>query len=303
MIDPMATETFSCAVETLKLNHPLTGTVGTFSYLFLIEYVAPFPAKAIGESTLPPELKAHIKVGQDKLKEQGTPARTWLIRNQQTNEGDELRLYVIRMGIDKPDVHYLTFEKYEQITYSPFDKLAKKPGGTKVDKPIYLVCTNGNRDACCSKFGFPIYKKLYQEIPNPDEHVWQCSHVGGHRFAANMVTLPYGHYYGQVEEKDLSSIDSHSKKHEVYLNKYRGTAPYKPYQQVALAHIMKETGDLQPSSFSILSEAAYDSTVELSFLHTETFSSHIVAVQSKEVPIIKGCAAPEPTAGTVWEVI
>ncbi|MEL6135275.1 MAG: hypothetical protein AAFR59_18110, partial [Bacteroidota bacterium] len=61
----MATETFSCAVETLKMKQPLIGTVGTFSYLFLIEYPANFPAKAIGESTLPLELKAHIKVGQD----------------------------------------------------------------------------------------------------------------------------------------------------------------------------------------------------------------------------------------------
>ena len=33
--------------------------------------------------------------------------------------------------------------------------------------------------------------------PGPAD-VWECSHLGGDRFAANVVVLPHGFYYGQV---------------------------------------------------------------------------------------------------------
>ena len=59
------------------------------------------------------------------------------------------------------------------------------------DEPLFLVCTHGNHDKCCAKFGIPVYEKL-QEASVGDQ-AWQCSHIGGDRFAGNLICLPARH--------------------------------------------------------------------------------------------------------------
>ena len=38
------------------------------------------------------------------------------------------------------------------------------------------------------------------------ELVWECSHVGGDRFAANVVVLPAGTYLGRVEPDEVARV-------------------------------------------------------------------------------------------------
>ena len=67
----------------------------------------------------------------------------------------------------------------------------ERPGfGEEVTEPVYLVCTNGRHDRCCATYGAAAG-------PGPAaataELVWESSHVGGDRFAGNLVCLPGGH--------------------------------------------------------------------------------------------------------------
>jgi len=39
-----------------------------------------------------------------------------------------------------------------------------------------LVCTHGNVDVACSRFGYPIYEKLRKEYSDENLRVWRCSH-------------------------------------------------------------------------------------------------------------------------------
>jgi len=66
--------------------------------------------------------------------------------------------------------------------------------------PLVLVCTHGRRDPCCARLGGPVFRELARELAR--EHpgvVWQTSHVGGHRFAANIVLLPHGYHFGRLD--------------------------------------------------------------------------------------------------------
>ena len=65
--------------------------------------------------------------------------------------------------------------------------------------PILLVCTNGRRDACCALRGRALTLALADEHA---ERTWECTHLGGHRFAANLVCLPHGIVYGRVPPDD-----------------------------------------------------------------------------------------------------
>jgi hypothetical protein len=71
--------------------------------------------------------------------------------------------------------------------------------GAPLADPILLVCTNGKRDACCALRGRALTTALAAEHA---ERTWECSHLGGHRFAANLVCLPHGLVYGRVPPPD-----------------------------------------------------------------------------------------------------
>src|SRR4051812_4687714 len=78
--------------------------------------------------------------------------------------------------------------------------------GTPSRSPTYLVCTHGGHDACCALRGRPLARAL--PAPGPAD-VWECSHLGGDRFAANVVVLPYGFYYGQVPGDGSDLVAAH----------------------------------------------------------------------------------------------
>ena len=71
--------------------------------------------------------------------------------------------------------------------------------GAPLTDPILLVCTNGKRDACCALRGRVLTAAL---APDHAERTWECTHLGGHRFAANLVCLPDGILYGRVDPAD-----------------------------------------------------------------------------------------------------
>jgi hypothetical protein len=76
------------------------------------------------------------------------------------------------------------------------DAYRQEPAATR----DLLVCTHGAVDACCAKFGYPVYRRLRQiaaesALPVP-VRVWRCTHFGGHRFAATLLDMPEGRYLG-----------------------------------------------------------------------------------------------------------
>lgn len=68
--------------------------------------------------------------------------------------------------------------------------------GSPSTEPIFLVCTHARHDACCALFGRPVYSALAEKYL---ENTWETSHVGGDRFAASVVILPDGLYYGGLD--------------------------------------------------------------------------------------------------------
>jgi hypothetical protein len=77
------------------------------------------------------------------------------------------------------------------------------PGSALAERPVALVCTHGGRDACCAVLGRPVLAALEGRA---DLDVWECSHVGGHRFAGNLLMLPSGLLYGRVDAGTAGSV-------------------------------------------------------------------------------------------------
>jgi hypothetical protein len=97
--------------------------------------------------------------------------------------------------------------------------------GTPRADPLYLVCTNGRHDPCCARLGRPVARVL---TAGAADAVWECSHVGGDRFAGNLVCLPHGLYFGGLGTTTAAPVADAYKRGLIELDHYRGRAgdPY-----------------------------------------------------------------------------
>jgi hypothetical protein len=95
-----------------------------------------------------------------------------------------------------------------------------------------LICTHGNVDAACARFGFPIYEKLRREYGSDRLRVWRCTHFGGHQYAPTLVDLPSGRYWGHVEFSMLDAlVNQHGTPADLY-QFYRGWAGLGKFEQI-----------------------------------------------------------------------
>jgi hypothetical protein len=69
--------------------------------------------------------------------------------------------------------------------------------------PLVAVCAHGKHDQCCAVRGRSACHAIAQAYP---EFTWECSHLGGDRFAATMLVLPEGLCYGRVDSADSADL-------------------------------------------------------------------------------------------------
>ena len=108
-----------------------------------------------------------------------------------------------------------------------------------------LVCTHGNVDAACARFGYPIYKTLrdkYAKGSDGNLRVWRCSHFGGHRFAPTLLDLPQGQFWGHLEPDVLDAISRREGAIADLQRFYRGWAGFDRFAQVAEREIWLHEG-------------------------------------------------------------
>jgi hypothetical protein len=113
--------------------------------------------------------------------------------------------------------------------------------GSPAGEPLYLVCAHAQRNACCARFGGPLAVSLAARYP---ERVYQTTHVGGHRFAANLVILPHGLYYGPVGLDAASAAISAYERGAVTAGRYRGRAGQPQSTQQAEHDLLTRAGSL-----------------------------------------------------------
>jgi len=106
--------------------------------------------------------------------------------------------------------------------------------------PLFLVCTHGRHDPCCARWGMRLYRELCRRAP---EASWQASHIGGDRFAANLLWLPWGVFYGRLTGDDLDSVLAAADREEVLLDRFRGRGCYPFPVQAGEYFVRRESGE------------------------------------------------------------
>ena len=111
--------------------------------------------------------------------------------------------------------------------------LTRRVSGSEPQSPDgrrYLVCTNGARDPCCAIRGPAVAQALERVRPG---QVYECSHLGGHRFAANVLVLPDGLCFGRLDARAAPALVEELDAGRLPLEHLRGRTAYEPEQQAA----------------------------------------------------------------------
>jgi hypothetical protein len=117
----------------------------------------------------------------------------------------------------------------------------RAPGfGRPVDRPIVLACAHGRHNPCCARVGAPLARRLADRFSD----VWETTHVGGDRYAANIVCLPHGLYYGDLDERRAVHAVHAYHLGQVVLEGYRGRAGLPEPVQAAEHFVRAHTGKL-----------------------------------------------------------
>jgi (2Fe-2S) ferredoxin len=117
-------------------------------------------------------------------------------------------------------------------------------------EPIILVCTHGVHDTCCALRGRPVAAVLSSHWP---ELVWECSHVGGDRFAPNVLVLPDGFYYGNLEPDEAVTTVRQHLAGTVAPGYLRGQVRYPPPVQAAVVAAYERCPPLGPGQITVRS--------------------------------------------------
>ena len=214
---------------------------------FLLEYPRPWAPDAVEAAILPAPVKDHIAHHLDAI-----PWSRVLLIKQGPQPVDEITFFVAVSSEMQPRLYRFRFATYEELL--DLDVPAVLAGDARyerhrVEEPLFLVCTHGTHDMCCAKFGLPVFHELSRQLA---EGVWQCSHVGGDRFAANVLAFPYATYYGHMEPSEAADLVEACRANRIYLEKYRGRSCYRFVVQAAEYFLRRDTGNADLSAFRLL---------------------------------------------------
>lgn len=85
-----------------------------------------------------------------------------------------------------------------------------------------LCCTDAKTDACCARYGFPVFKALAAAAPDFGIAVEQCTHIGGCHFAPSVIVMPERQRYGRLTPAAVPEFLATIARNDLYLPSYKG---------------------------------------------------------------------------------
>ncbi|GAB4428673.1 MAG: sucrase ferredoxin [Anaerolineae bacterium] len=241
-----ASPTVTCSEFALALGEAQYGNFKPAHTWLLLEYDGRWEPEAIPDSALPAPVKEHLGA----FLAAHPQSRALLIRQQPRLVRGGPRFFVVR-ATPPYRQHGFALSRYEDLLDLDLDAIAA--GDRAFDTalhsdPLLLVCTHGRRDRCCARHGVPVYERL---AALAGAGVWQSSHVGGHRFAANVLIFPQGLVYGRVSADTATALYDAYQRGELLLDHYRARVAYPQPAQAAECYLRQRTDQMALTAFDL----------------------------------------------------
>ena len=252
--------TTGCAAASLARSEPAQGSASTVRSFLLVENAGPWGVDALVDARLP----GHVKDGL-RTRSAHAGVRVLLVRRHRGAPGHAgLRVFAAHADPVAPWLETAELTGPDQLLDLDLAALGRgaSPGLTPATGPVVCVCTHGRHDSCCARLGRPTAAALAGSHP---DLTWEVSHVGGDRFAATVLVLPDGLYYGRVPAAEAPGlVDRHLAGH-LDLDLLRGRSGFGFPVQVAEIALRRELGETRLSALRLVSarRSGDDTTVVL----------------------------------------
>jgi hypothetical protein len=165
-----------------------------------------------------------------------------------------------------------------------------------INYPRVIVCTNGRRDRCCAERGRALLDSLPGDVL---DHVWECTHLGGHRFAPVALVVPSGAVLGRVSPESVIDIIRHDR---LDLDTLRGRSDLPPPEQVGELSARRAWGWRSTlEHLRVSREQATDAAAVTIVVTGPDDTEHTVTVRpAVSGPTVASCATT-PEVITVWQ--
>jgi hypothetical protein len=202
-----------CSDLARALGEPLAGTASYAKAYVALEQPGPWGPKALLASHLDPAVGVALNDATADL-----PVTAVLVRqvghHADHHVADRPRHAWVAWTGTEPWLRHAVLDDPAEVLDLDLAALADghQPVGFGAPDPerLLLVCTNARRDQCCALRGRPVATELAGRVPG---RVWESSHLGGHRFAPSILSLPDGFVYAGDDGATLTVAASRGRTH------------------------------------------------------------------------------------------
>jgi hypothetical protein len=223
-------------VASLHRGDPQAGTAPLASRWLLIEHPGPWAKKPMDTPPLLGPVGAEVERTCA-----GFGGKVLLVRRPGRRAGDAADGVKSWYAIDtvrRTEVRG-TWRTSEDLLTAAHALGTPLSASTEDAEPMVLVCTHATRDACCAVRGRPIVATLARALP---DQVWECTHLGGHRFAGTLLSLPDGTCFGRLDPASVVGIVTAHQQGRTDATHLRGTTRWEPAVQAALVAVLEAHG-------------------------------------------------------------
>jgi Sucrase/ferredoxin-like len=272
-----------CSDRSLERSEPLSGTGGFGERWFLVEIDGSWGQHAFLNSRLDAQL------ARDLVRRIETAGMRPLAIRRPNRRADTRRAQsswrwaIIDTRPGHESTRWGSVDDPAQLMDVPLDGST----GTPSDEPVICVCTHARHDQCCAVKGRPVATAMAAAYP---DQTWECSHLGGDRFAATLIIFPTGLYYGRATADDAPQLIERYRHGLVDPRTFRGRSSSPTVVQAAESVARRELADDAIDAFAYRSTASEPGGWRVTFNHGD---DEIVVrlAASVSAPLLTTCEA------------
>ena len=240
---------FRCADASEARAESMSGTASTVRSFLLVEHSGPWGQEALRDARMPegigPELQERAAATRTKVLLIRRPSKA-----ARTHAG--VRVFAAYAHHAEPWLETTVLDDLAGVHDLDLEALAagRSLGLTPHAAPVLAVCTHGRHDKCCAERGRPVAAGLAEAFP---EETWEASHIGGDRFAANLLVLPHGLYFGRLEPSTARGVARLLAAGELDLDHLRGRSGLATTLQAAEAALRRHVDERRLDAVRFLS--------------------------------------------------
>ena len=286
---------YRCTPAALARGDEMHGTASRVRRWLVLEQAGPWGRDAVRESRLEADVADELGAAASQ-----SGVRVLIVRRPgwRSDADGPRRVYLAHSAPQASWLEQVDIDDPRQLVDLDLRALTapEAPGfGSPGPAAVHLVCTNGRHDPCCADFGRPVVRAL-DDAGLPE--VWESSHVGGDRFAANLVCLPTGVYFGRLDPDGAPALVADFDRGVLDLDHYRGRSCYPPLVQSAEVFARHVLDERRVDGITVVRAEGDSGRLTAVLAAVDGRSVEVDVVREKAEAVLLTCTSSSP--GAPW---